>query len=131
LEGGLNTFLYANASPFIYYDADGLSPSIVLRAGAAAIAWCRKSPRCWRQFEKWQKEFKDFCNDIQCELRRDNKPHPFPGLGNCEHYQLTCWVKGRKSSDMHVYWPIPGTCKGEGGPTKGGNGSAGGSNDRP
>jgi hypothetical protein len=50
-----------------------------------------------------------FCKNVECKFERHNAHHPFPGLGYCEHYSITCWEKG-VGPIFRGQWPLPGRC---------------------
>lgn len=125
MSGGLNRFAYALNHPVKYSDETGLNPAggaVVVGAGVVALRICMKMPAC----KKAVKEAIDACKDVRCELKREGPNHFFPGKGWCEHYRLTCWIKGRKGGRKNnnlfeVQWPVPfGKCTrlkhGKGGP---------------
>ena len=109
LEPGPNVYLYANATPEAATDPTGESPwtfiRIVIATGGAAIKICMTNPRCRKAIEN----LKDTCANLDCKLSRERADHQFPGRRWCEHYRLTCWIKG-KGRIFEYQWPIPGRC---------------------
>lgn len=111
LNGGYSTYAYSLNAPTIYIDADGLNPYVAIRVlvavGAKAIDACRRNPRCRKGVE----EIKDDCENLECKLTRERADHRkgFPGNQFCEHYRLTCWIKG-KGQVFADQWPLPGRC---------------------
>jgi RHS repeat-associated protein len=116
LEGGINTYSYAESDPVDKSDPSGLIVGPILRVGAAAMAICMKNARC----RKAVQEAIEKCKNIECRFERHDAHHNFPGHGYCEHYSLRCYEKGAKGRPpiFEAQWPFPGRCVGQkpGGP---------------
>jgi hypothetical protein len=63
-----------------------------------------KTPACWEKMKK----FRDYCPE--CKIEKHAAHHYFNGLGFCQHYQITCRVKGIRGMGGNYHVPIPGTC---------------------
>jgi RHS repeat-associated protein len=99
------TYAYALSDPIGRDDPLGQSPGAAARVGLAALAICMKNARCREAVEAAIRA----CKNVQCKFERHAAHHNFPGLGWCEHYSLTCWVKGG-SRLFRSQWPLPGRC---------------------
>lgn len=114
LEGGLNTYLYADADPILKIDPTG-EAAAGIGAGIAAgiglgIRACMRIPACKKAVQEAIKN----CKDVRCKFERHTAHHYFPKLGWCEHYSLTCWIKGQKGPPLfRAQWPFPGRCSGQ------------------
>ena len=106
----LSTFSYVAGNPMTAIDPSGLSPAIIIRVGAAAVAACMRFKACRDKLVPLIERAKKLCKDVTCELHRHPAHHSFPGLGHCEHYQFICHIKGERGSGFSVYFPLPGTC---------------------
>ncbi len=96
---------YALADPIGRDDPLGQSPSAAARVGPAALVVCMKNARCRKVVEDAIRA----CKNVHCKFERHAPHHNFPGLGWCEHYSLTCWVKGGNRL-FRDQWPLPGSC---------------------
>jgi RHS repeat-associated protein len=110
LDGGLNTYLYADGDPIQKVDPTGESAGAA--AGIAAgiglgIRACMRIPACKKAVLEAIKK----CKDVRCKFERHTAHHYFPNFGWCEHYSLTCWIKGQKGPPLfRGQWPFPGRC---------------------
>ena len=114
LEGGINTYLYAVASPIAVTDPTGQNPGIGVGAivGAAALRICMKIPSCKRQLIELMKRAVDFCKKVECRVHFDRKGHPFPKAGGgkelCMHWQVDCWMRGGpRGNGFSVHSKLP------------------------
>ena len=115
LEGGLNTYLYADADPILNIDPTGEAVQGglgVLAAGAAALRICWKIPAC----KKAIKEAIENCKNVRCEVKREKPDHLFsPPVGGkqgwCVHLRVTCWIAGDRGRKplFETQWPV-GDC---------------------
>jgi RHS repeat-associated protein len=107
LDGGINTYVYANSTPLSLVDPQGLNPVAAgAAAGVVALRICMRVPSCKRKLVDLLKEAKEFCDDVRCNLKYDRKPHYFgPLIGYCQHYQINCWLQGKKGSGFS--WRTP------------------------
>jgi RHS repeat-associated protein len=113
LDGGLNTYLYVNASPLTLVDPTGENPAAGAGAiiGAAALRICAKSPSCRRQLAELTKRAVEFCKSVECRVHFDKKGHPFPKPGGgtelCMHWQIDCYIKGVPGSGFSIHSRLP------------------------
>jgi hypothetical protein len=107
----VNAYGYADQNPVIKFDPHGLSAQLLITAGAGAIAVCMKVRSCKQNLIKLTKEAKEACKNLQCKFKRAPANHKFPDLGYCQHYEISCWIKGKKGSGFHMQFPLPGTCR--------------------
>jgi RHS repeat-associated protein len=114
LEGGINTYLYADASPLWYTDPGGTNPGAAgaAAAGAVAIRICMRIPACKNKLADLLKKAADLCKRVTCELKFEKKGHPFPTAGGggmelCMHWQINCYIKGVKGSGFSIHSRLP------------------------
>ncbi len=76
LEGGINTYRYANANPLIYFDPDGQNVVVIVRgaiiAGSAAIRYCMRHPNN-PQCKEAIKECRDLERKVEEWYKRGNR----------------------------------------------------------
>jgi hypothetical protein len=109
---GPSVYGYAGGRPQSSVDLDGLNPytaiRIIIATGSAGIAACMKLPKCREAITK----IKDLCPDLRCEVKKERADHNFGTRAKplwCEHYRVTCWIKGKvKVFDQQV--SLPGRC---------------------
>ncbi len=99
INGGLNTYGYVKASPFVYVDPSGLTPSLGIRL-------CSKISACKKLAEKALKA----CKNFRCKVAKHGPHHYFgwPFNKNLPHLQLNCFIKGQKGSNWVFRIPLPG-----------------------
>ncbi|WP_135607117.1 RHS repeat domain-containing protein, partial [Solemya velesiana gill symbiont] len=104
LEGGLNTYLYANANPQRFIDPQGSAAQLPIAIGGAAINICMRIPACKKATQDAVKAYKN----VRCKFERHKAHHTWNGK-YCEHYHLVCYIKGSKQL-FRKQWPFPGRC---------------------
>jgi RHS repeat-associated protein len=76
LEGGINTYRYANDNPLIYFDPDGQNVVVIVKgaiiAGSAAIRYCMKHPNN-PQCKKAINECQDLARKAKEWWKRNNR----------------------------------------------------------
>ncbi|WP_172637460.1 RHS repeat-associated core domain-containing protein [Thioflavicoccus mobilis] len=109
LEGGLNTYLYADGNPLLLSDALGTNPTIIRIGLRAALKAARAAKKA---IEKAY----GVCKKIRCKIELHGPHHRFgwPFNRRMCHVQLTCWIKGKKGSTFIQRFPYNCDNKGKG-----------------